>query len=71
MGYGDAGGGGGGNYEVSPKNMLGLASDRVFEELNSLNSACDPSFIETSLLENTNNDSNVSVRRKKKKFLGM
>merc|ERR1740128_165840 len=66
--YGDAGGGG--NYEVSPKNMLDLASDRVFEELNSLNDACDPSFIETSLLENTNNDSNVSVRRKKKKFLG-
>ena len=56
------------NYEVSPKNILDLASDRVFEELNAL--SCEPSFIETSLLENSN-DSNVSVRRKKRKFLGI
>ena len=56
-------------FEVSPKSILDLASDHVFNELNVEPSLTEPSFIESSILESST-DSNVSVRRKNRKFLG-
>ena len=56
-------------FEVSPKSILDLASDRMFNELNVEPSLVEPSFIESSLLESST-DSNVSIRRKNRKFLG-
>jgi len=59
-----------GSYEVSPKNILDLASDRGFEDINCEGSLLDPSLMESSLLESSQDHSNVSIRRKRKNFLG-